>query len=335
MEPDIAEVKAVNSSKMNGASRTPLALWVNIWFWLTQVAYLGSINRNNRGVQAKLGVDQGEVFLRSIFLTHLAELSRAHPLVVADNNPEGLHDFRVALRKLRSNLKSLGGFFKEKSASQEFVERLDWLDDLISKARDADVLSNTISQALADLRFPEDRTISQLRSVLNEQVLNARVRLEVGFKSKKTHDLLVDITEFLRTTALDTDLTADYQEQITKLNHKRSKRLAKKVLGLNLRNATNSQLHAIRIECKRLRYLAEASLPVLGKNEQKHIDALIKAQALLGLHNDLATAIKWTKTAAKKAEVKAGLRKHLIEQLSKTQESNDRRLRNKLGVYLG
>jgi CHAD domain-containing protein len=324
MEPDIAEVKAVNSSKMNGAIRTPLALWVNIWFWLTQVAYLGSINRNNRGVQAKSGVDQGEVFLRSIFLTHLAELSRAHPLVVADNNPEGLHDFRVALRKLRSNLKSLGGFFKEKSANQEFIERLDWLDDLISKARDADVLSNTISQALADLRFPEDRTISQLRSVLNEQVLNARVRLEVGFKSKKTHDLLVDITEFLRTTALDADLTADYQEQITK-----------KVLGLNLRNATNSQLHAIRIECKRLRYLAEASLPVLGKNEQKHIDALIKAQALLGLHNDLATAIKWTKTAAKKAEVKAGLRKHLIEQLSKTQESNDRRLRNKLGVYLG
>jgi CHAD domain-containing protein len=84
-----------------------------------------------------------------------------------------------------------------------------------------------------------------------------------------------------------------------------------------------------------LRYLAEASLPVLGKNEQKHIDALMKAQTLLGLHNDLAMAIKWTKTVAKKAEVKAGLRKNLIEQLTKTQENNDRRLRNKLSVYLG
>lgn len=277
----------------------------------------------------------GQDFLRSIFLIHLAELSRALPLVVADNNPQGLHDFRVALRKLRSNLKSLGAFFQEKSISQDYVERLNWLDDLISRARDADVLAETIGQALVDLRLPEDRTVGHLRTVLNEQVLNARVRLEVGFKSKKTHDLLVDLTEFLRTTPMVPELAEDYKNQIVKLNHKRSKRLTKKVLSLNIRNATNSQLHAIRIECKRLRYLAEASLPVLGKNEQKHIDALMKAQTLLGLHNDLAMAIKWTKTAAKKAEVKAGLRKNLIEQLTKTQESNDRRLRNKLPVYLG
>ena len=277
----------------------------------------------------------GQDFLRSIFLIHLAELSRAHSLVVADNNPQGLHDFRVALRKLRSNLKSLGAFFQEKSISQDYVERLNWLDDLISRARDADVLAETIGQALVDLRLPEDRTVGHLRTVLNEQVLNARVRLEVGFKSKKTHDLLVDLTEFLRTTPMVPELAEDYKNQIVKLNHKRSKRLTKKVLSLNIRNATNSQLHAIRIECKRLRYLAEASLPVLGKNEQKHIDALMKAQTLLGLHNDLAMAIKWTKTAAKKAEVKAGLRKNLIEQLTKTQESNDRRLRNKLPVYLG
>lgn len=286
-------------------------------------------------METKSGVDKGQVFLRSVFLSHLAELSRAHPLVVADNDPEGLHDFRVALRKLRSNMKSLGEFFQEKSASQNFVERLDWLDDLISRARDSDVLSTTISQALDELRLPEDRAVVQLRILLNDQVLNARVRLEVGFRSKKTHDLLVDLTEFLRTTPLAPDLSADFENRITKLNHKRSKRLAKKVSGLNIRNATNSQLHALRIECKRLRYLAEASLPVLGKSEQKHIDALIKAQTLLGLHNDLATAIKWTKTTAKKAEVKPGLRKQLLAQLAKTQESNDRRLRNKLTDYLG
>jgi CHAD domain-containing protein len=286
-------------------------------------------------VQTKSGVDKGQDFLRSVFLNHLAELSRAHPLVAAANDPQGLHDFRVALRKLRSNLKSLGGFFTEKAVSQAFVERLNWLDDLISRARDADVLVATFNQALSELRLPEDRSIAQLRSVLNEQVLNARVRLDVGFKSKKTHDLLNDLTVFLRETPLVSQLCADYENQITKLNQKRSRRLSKKVLGINLRNASNAQLHAIRIECKRVRYLTEASLPILGASEQKHIDALIKAQAILGLHNDLATAIKWTKTVAKKSEVKAGLRKHLLEQLTKTQESNDRRLRNKLPNYLG
>ena len=286
-------------------------------------------------MKTELGVEKGQDFLRSVFLIHLAELSRAHPLVVADNSPEGRHDFRVALRKLRSNLKSLGAFFQEQSAAKDFVDRLDWLDELISRARDADVLVATFNQALSDLRLPEDRSIAQLRSALNEQVLNARVRLEVGFKSKKTHDLLNDLPVFLRETPLVSQLCADYENQITKLNQKRSKRLSKKVLGMNLRTATNAQLHAIRIECKRVRYLAEASLPVLCPSEQKHIDALTKAQVLLGLHNDLAVAIKWTKTSAKKAEIKTGLRKHLLEQLTKTQEINDRRLRNKLPNYLG
>lgn len=286
-------------------------------------------------MKTELGVEKGQDFLRSVFLILLAELSRAHPLVVADNDPEGLHDFRVALRKLRSNLKNLGEFFEEQSEAKDFVDRLEWLDELISRARDADVLVGTINQALSDLRLPEDRSIAQLRSTLNEQVLNARVRLEVGFKSKKTHDLLSDIAVFLREAPLVSQLCADYENQITKLNQKRSKRLSKKVLGMNLRNATNAQLHAIRIECKRVRYLAEASLPVLGASEQKHIDALTKAQMLLGLHNDLAVAIKWTKTNAKKAEIKASLRKHLLEQLTKTQENNDRRLRNKLPGYLG
>jgi CHAD domain-containing protein len=296
---------------------------------------LGLTNRNNRSVQTKSGVDQGVVFLRSVFLTHLVELSRAHAWAVVDNSPEGLHDFRVALRRLRSNLKSLGAFFQEQSAVKDMTDRLEWLDELLSRARDADVLVATLNQALSELRLPENQSIAQLRSALNEQVLNARVRLEVGLKSKKTHDLLNDVTEFLRQTPLISQLCADFENQITKLNQQRSKRLAKKVLGMNLRNASNAQLHAIRIECKRVRYLTEASLPVLGASEQKHIDALTKAQMLLGLHNDLAVAIKWTKTHAKKAEIKAGLRKQLLEQLNKTQEVNDRRLRNKLPNYLG
>jgi hypothetical protein len=41
IDPDMDEVKAVNSSKMNGAIRTLLAFWVNIWFSLTQEAYFG------------------------------------------------------------------------------------------------------------------------------------------------------------------------------------------------------------------------------------------------------------------------------------------------------
>ena len=176
-------------------------------------------------MQTKSGVESGADFVRSVFLVHLTELARAHPLVVQSDSPEGLHDFRVALRKLRSNLKSLGGFFQEKSTALDFVERLSWLDDLISRARDADVLATTISQALADLRLPEDRAVSLLRTILSDQILNARARLEVGFKSKKTHDLLIDLTAFLRTTPLVADLTVDYQNQITKLNHKRSKRL--------------------------------------------------------------------------------------------------------------
>lgn len=281
------------------------------------------------------GVNQGSAFARSLFLGHLTELANAHPLVMAGNSPEALHDFRVALRKLRSNLKSLDEFFEDQNTLKDLEDRLGWLDNIISAARDADVLQGTVDAALKALRLPEDRTVVHLRTVLKDQILNARARLEVGLKSKKTHDLLVDLTSFLRLSPLNDERVAEYESYLAKLNQKRSKKLAKRVLATDLRNASNARLHSIRIECKRVRYLAEASLPVLSKNEQKHIEALIKAQTMLGLHNDLAVAIRWTKTVAKKSEVKPGLRKHLIEQLTKTQEVNDRRLRNKLPDYLG
>ena len=69
-----------------------------------------------------------------------------------------------------------------------------------------------------------------------------------------------------------------------------SSRSARKALG---DDATDSQLHEVRIRTKRARYAAEAAAPVVGKQARAFAHAAARLQDVLGELNDSVVAGAW------------------------------------------
>jgi CHAD domain-containing protein len=59
---------------------------------------------------------------------------------------------------------------------------------------------------------------------------------------------------------------------------------------------TDAELHDVRIRAKRCRYLAEALVPVAGKDAQKFAAACRDLQDVLGGHQDTVVARQWLQT---------------------------------------
>jgi CHAD domain-containing protein len=56
---------------------------------------------------------------------------------------------------------------------------------------------------------------------------------------------------------------------------------------------TDEELHRVRIETKRVRYAAEAVVPVIGKRAAKFARSAEALQEVLGEHQDAVTAMRW------------------------------------------
>jgi CHAD domain-containing protein len=61
-------------------------------------------------------------------------------------------------------------------------------------------------------------------------------------------------------------------------------------------------LHRIRIDAKRVRYAAEAFVPVMGKRAARFAAAVGSLQSVLGEHQDAVTAMAWLRDHAARAD---------------------------------
>src|SRR5438270_402693 len=76
---------------------------------------------------------------RRLALAYLDQAAAALPRIAGDEDPEALHDLRVALRRLRSGLKSYAGQL-EGSVPKKLTRRLRRLADATGPGRDAEVM---------------------------------------------------------------------------------------------------------------------------------------------------------------------------------------------------
>jgi len=70
---------------------------------------------------------------------------------------------------------------------------------------------------------------------------------------------------------------------------------------------SDTDLHQIRIRAKQLRYAAEASAPVLGRQVARLADAAADLQSVLGDHHDAAVAEDWIRQATVRVRGKGRL----------------------------
>jgi CHAD domain-containing protein len=211
---------------------------------------------------------------------------------------EALHQLRVGIRRLRSDLRTLRSL-----TSPDWAPGLDAdlrrLASLLGAVRDLDVLLTLLVSNHADLMGPLAPMLDDLR----HRHAVARAALLEELRS----DRYVQVLERLVVLARDPDLTEAALEPagtvLPILAAKSWRRVRRRVKDIRDRSQpTDTELHAVRIAAKRARYAAELASRGLPPDQADEAIAFAAAvadlQDVLGRHQDAVVAIRETHAAA-------------------------------------
>ena len=225
-------------------------------------------------------------------LRQVAALRRLDPWVRHDA-PEAVHDMRVAVRRLRHALASYRPFL-DGNVAAPLRDELGWLAALLGGPRDAEVLHEVLRSLVADesqdlVRGP---VLARIDRDVREQYDSARADLIAGLASPRYLDLVDRLVRFADEPPW-TDLAHEQARRVLPQSLDRDwKRLRARVRAVSGLTAADDHvghadlLHGVRKAAKRVRYAAEALLPLYRKDATRMVQAHEQIQTVLGDHHD-------------------------------------------------
>ena len=200
---------------------------------------------------------------------------------------EGVHQMRVAMRRLRSDLRTFGPLV-DPSWSEEVIPELKWLADLLGDVRDLDVLMQRFENHGGDLK-PD---IQPLFGAVAKSLKESRSVLYEGLRSDRYGELLEKLVRSAQNPPVTPEASRPCAVTLIPLVEKTWKRLRRAVRVAG-KDPTADALHEIRIRAKRVRYASEAVAPALGARGDKakvFAKAAARLQDVLGEHQDAIVA---------------------------------------------
>lgn len=215
---------------------------------------------------------------------HAQTLAMLHyePGTRTGEDPEDLHQMRVAVRRLRAVLKSAPGSVPE---CPWLRAELGWLGGALGPVRDLDVLIDRLRAETDDFPDDERAVATTLLDGLVAERLIARERLTSALNSPRYRTLLTHLAQ-----AANSELdSAEPQTEPLDLVRAPYRKLRRAVQALPA-DPHDEQLHRLRILGKRLRYAAELVRPMAGKQLKDLVRATKELQEVLGEHQDACVA---------------------------------------------
>ena len=224
-----------------------------------------------------------EEAFRAALLDCLAQITANAATLRAGRSVEGLHQLRVAFRRLEVALGAFGREFRQ-----------DWLEELrgrakvllgrLSPARDLDVF---VSKLLAD---PPKSGVRDGHAALKARAESARDKawaLVITCISSVDFDLFADDVAALASSQLPLTRNRRLPKTAERMLERQVKRVKKR--GRTARSEDEGDLHRLRIALKKLRYTAEFFAPLYPKKEvARYLQELRGLQNHLGDLNDAA-----------------------------------------------
>jgi CHAD domain-containing protein len=231
-------------------------------------------------------------FSTKVILRQLFEIMKANEAgIKADIDTEFLHDYRIAIRRTRSALSQIRNVFPAE-VTEHFKKEFRYLGQRTNRLRDLDVylLSEANFQAKLPATMREDIVpLFDYLRLLREQVLEEVLK---GFSSRRSSRVLGEWEEFLNEPVSKKPLAANATVPITELARKRIfKRYCRVIKDGDyiLTHTQDELLHALRIECKKLRYLMEFFTSLFPRKKMTRLIKQLKIlQDNLGDFNDLS-----------------------------------------------
>jgi CHAD domain-containing protein len=228
----------------------------------------------------------------AVLRRQLAVVRAKEPGTRLGEDPEELHDMRVATRRLRAALSLFEAVLPVRA--QVFREELGWLARLLGTVRDLDVqleglavLSPADVHTAADGRDP----LVELAALLGREREAARADMLNGLDSVRWDRLAKGLTAMAqqgparRSLATRVPAEIGLPELVLRPHHK-VRKAAKKARH----SGVVTDFHALRIRCKRLRYALEFSSDVYGGKTSRFVRELAVLQDELGEMQDAEVA---------------------------------------------
>ena len=240
-----------------------------------------------------LGADAsaGNVVRRAIALSTI-RLIRHDPVVRLDTDSEGVHQARVATRRLRSDLRTFRPLVDE-AWSSALRDELGWLADLLGDVRDGDVLLERLRHRVAELPDAHERdSATAVLATLEQERDAAHSTLLETLRGRRYLRLLDDLVAAANAPALRESASDPASDVVPELVRRPWHKLQKRAGKLG-DSPSDEELHAVRIRTKRVRYAAEAAEPIVGKPARAFAKAAERLQDVLGELNDAVVAEHW------------------------------------------
>ena len=216
----------------------------------------------------------------------------AYPLELAGHaDPEGVHQTRVATRRLRSDLRTFRSLLDEGWVRGLRAE-LAWLGGALGAARDADVLLERIRARASSLDETERPAAAEIVGALERRDKDAHAAVMEALTSARYAELLDALVDAANAPCFSDAATRPAGEALPPLVRAPWKKLRATVHAAG-DQPTAEALHEIRIGAKRLRYAAEAVGTVVGKPAYRLAAHGEAVQDVLGEHHDAVVAASW------------------------------------------
>jgi CHAD domain-containing protein len=160
-----------------------------------------------------------------------------------DPNPENVRSLRIAMRRMHLSTELLPKKMRKAKMTRAFLAALDEASKAIAKVRDLDIILSKISTYRPELSVEEQ--IARIKETRESQLQAAR-RLTIAFQ--KAHIPKIREKD-LSVPKLQKRIDKTTKQLIAMINGR---------LPLVLKDSNNARdLHLLRMDCRRLRYLAE------------------------------------------------------------------------------
>ncbi len=216
------------------------------------------------------------------------------PAVMEGIDPEGVHQMRVGLRRLRSLL-SLYKPLIPPEGYADLREELRWVAGSLGPARDWDVFAENLEHIRAGA--PENSELEDLTKKVAAIQAKSYTLAQETLRSTRHTRLLLVFSEWLARRQWRESMNKEQRKQLgqpvdkfaARILGKRHKQVRRK--GRNLLELSPEERHQVRIASKKLAYGSRFFLNLYpGQTSKSYVAALSDLRDDLGLLNDAAVA---------------------------------------------
>lgn len=229
----------------------------------------------------------------------VAQMLHHDPGVRLGDDPEDVHELRVATRRLRSDLRTFSAVL-ERDLVDPIRAELGWLGAIVGAVRDTDVLTSHLSSTGATLPIADASAVRLLMGRLDKQARTARTAMIDAMRGPRYLHLLDVIVDLATSPPIADNIQRLAMKPSTwcaDTLQRQWRHLNNAVHELNP-DPSDTELHQVRIRAKRCRYATEAVTPIVGEQAARFAAAIADVQTLLGDHQDTVVAETWLRDAA-------------------------------------